>query len=75
MDSMGLIGSRFNAWELMGTRKKSLRCERNIYEVQQLCDFISSHAVDKSPVNISDVLFAFSNEYDHNISQNFKLSC
>ncbi|KAF5870207.1 putative cytochrome p450 protein [Botrytis fragariae] len=35
-------------------------------KVQQLCDVISSHAVDKLPLNLSDVLFAFSNDMAEN---------
>ncbi|TGO21288.1 hypothetical protein BPAE_0228g00020 [Botrytis paeoniae] len=38
-------------------------------KVQQLCDVISSHVVDKSPLNLSGVLFAFSNE--RGIAENF----
>ncbi|KAF7928184.1 hypothetical protein EAE99_004942 [Botrytis elliptica] len=30
-------------------------------KVQQLCDVISSHTVDKSPLNLSDIFFAFFN--------------
>ena len=32
-------------------------------KVMQLCQLISNHAVNGTPVNLSDVLFAFSNEY------------
>lgn len=32
-------------------------------KVEQLCEVIKRHAVAKTPVNLSDVLFAFSNEY------------
>jgi cytochrome P450 len=32
-------------------------------KVEQLSQLIARHAADKTPVNLSDVFFAFSNEY------------
>ncbi len=32
-------------------------------KVEQLCQVIKNHAVEKTPVNLSDMLFAFCNEY------------
>jgi hypothetical protein len=34
-----------------------------VSKIEQLCGLIAKHADDKTPVNLSDVLFAFSNEY------------
>ncbi|TGO54960.1 hypothetical protein BCON_0099g00200 [Botryotinia convoluta] len=42
------------------------------FSKRNLCDVISSHAVDKSPLNLSDVLFAFSNE--RSMAENFLFS-
>jgi len=33
-------------------------------KVEQLCQLITKHAVEKSPINLSDVFFAFCNEYE-----------
>jgi hypothetical protein len=35
-----------------------------IQKVEQLNQLIRNHAVDKMPVNLSDVFFAFCNEYN-----------
>jgi hypothetical protein len=32
-------------------------------KVEQLCQLIAKHAADKTPINLSDAFFAFSNEY------------
>lgn len=32
-------------------------------KVEQLCRLIAKHAAEGSPVNLSDILYAFSNEY------------
>ncbi|KAH8703308.1 cytochrome P450 [Talaromyces proteolyticus] len=36
-------------------------------KVEQLCQLIAKHAGEGTPVNLSDVLFAFSNEYNFDI--------
>jgi hypothetical protein len=32
-------------------------------KVEQLCQLINKHAVEKTPINLSDILYAFCNEY------------
>jgi cytochrome P450 len=32
-------------------------------KVEQLCQVVAKHAAEKTPVNLSDVFYAFSNEY------------
>jgi len=46
------------------SRRNVLYLEPLIAEkVEQLCELITKHAVEKTPVNLSDVFFGFSNEY------------
>lgn len=33
-------------------------------KVEQLCEVVAKHAAEKMPVNLSDIFYAFSNEYD-----------
>lgn len=37
-------------------------------KVKELCQLISNHARAETPINLSDALFAFANEYDSNPS-------
>jgi hypothetical protein len=32
-------------------------------KVEQLCQLINKHAVEMTPINLSDILYAFCNEY------------
>lgn len=38
-------------------------------KVNQLCQLVSKHTVEKTPINLSDAFFAFSNEYGFNVIQ------
>jgi hypothetical protein len=38
-------------------------------KVEQLCQLISTHAAEKTPINLCDAFFAFSNEYEFGVSR------
>jgi cytochrome P450 len=49
------------------SKRNVLHMEPLITEkVKQLCQLVEKHAAEKTPVNLSDIFFAFSNEYDYN---------
>jgi hypothetical protein len=37
-------------------------------KVEQLCQVVAKHAAEKTPVNLSDIFYAFLNEYDATVS-------
>lgn len=38
-------------------------------KVEQLCQIVAKHAAEKTPVNLSDIFNAFSNEYDYPLAR------
>lgn len=45
------------------SKRNVLHLERLIADkVEQLCQLVAKHAAEESPVNLSDLFFAFSNE-------------